>query len=137
VHKQKETTKGIAVMTTSILPTASTSTLAKLHWLKINAYMGYICISMMHLPLMKNQNRCVYQLYFQDYQISLITICPYKRNSLLLKSGLWLCNTRETSHKTSVVTGKIAKIIELYHTRCPLRDNKYGYSLDLLQCHTD
>jgi hypothetical protein len=87
--------------------------------------------------LMKNQNIYVYQLYFQDYQISLTTIRPYKRNSLLLKSGHWLCNTRQASHKTSVVTNKIMKTTELYHTGRPLRVNKYGHYLDLLQCHTD
>jgi hypothetical protein len=44
-------TKGITILTTSILSTAFTVTLAKLHWLKISAYMGCICISMEHLPL--------------------------------------------------------------------------------------
>jgi hypothetical protein len=48
------------------------------------------------------------------------------RKPLLLKPGQWPCNTKETPHKTSVVTGKITKTTELYHTGCPLRVNKYA-----------
>jgi hypothetical protein len=75
--------------------------------------------------LMKNQNRCVYQLYFRDYQISLTIIHPYKRISS--KSLAIAFAVLEKPHmKTLVVIGKIMKTIELYHTGMPFPLNNYA-----------
>jgi hypothetical protein len=100
VPKKKETTKGIAIMTTYIFPTTFTSALAKLHWLKINAYMGCICMSMKHLPLSWKTKIDVFTNFtFRLLNLVSTTIRPYKRILLLWKPGQCLCNTRETPHK--------------------------------------
>jgi hypothetical protein len=133
VQKQKETTKhsifstkGITVMTTSILPTTSTSTLAKLHWLKINAYMGCICISMKHLPLSWKTKIDVFTNFtFRIIKLVSQSFVHTKGSHFSECLPIDFALLEKPHTKTSVVTGKTMKTIELYHTGMTLPLNKY------------
>jgi hypothetical protein len=126
VHKQKETikcsifaTKGITILITSIPSTAFTVTLAKLHWLNINVYMGCIYISTEHMPLSWKTIVDVFTNF--TFRIIKLLSQPFVHTNHIDFAILEKPHT-----KTSAVTGKIMKTTELYHTRMPLPLNNYA-----------
>jgi hypothetical protein len=133
VHKQKETskcsifaTKGIIVLSTSILSTAFTTTLAKLHWLKINAYMGCICIFTEHLSLSWKTRVDVFTKFtFRIIKLHSQPFVHIKELHFSISLAIAFAILVKPHTKTSVVTGKIMKTTELYHTRMPLPLNNF------------